>query len=216
MPDTHNNHQDTENTTNTSQESPSLPPAGGRSARERAMLSDHDAKVWGEVQEVDGGYNVSNPVAVKRKMGVGEKTRRACALKLAGASYASIAETLGYSDASGARKAVMRGMESTLQESAGELRKLHYGRLEHLLGLLWPDVNALDLPSMKLALDVMDRMDRLFGLSAPDRLDVGVGGRETVIVADGDKEAYLKALADAGHEVQGATLDTTANEVESH
>lgn len=214
MPDTHNNPEDTENTTNTPSSASSLPPAGGRSARERAMLSDHDAKVWGEVQEVPGGYNVSNPVAVKKKMGVGEKTRRACALKLAGASYASIAETLGYSDASGARKAVMRGMESTLQESAGELRKLHYGRLEHLLGLLWPDVNALDLPSMKLALDVMDRMDRLFGLSAPDRLDVGVGGRETVIVADGDKEAYLKALREAGHEVQGATLDTTAEEVD--
>lgn len=106
----------------------------------------------------------------------------------------------------------MRGMESTLQESANELRKVHHGRLEHLLALLWPDACALDLPSIRLVLDIMDRQDRLHGLSAPERFDVGLGGKETVILADGGKEDYLKALQEAGHEVSGA-LDASSEEV---
>ena len=38
---------------------------------------------------------IANPVALKKSMSVGEKTRRAMALKLAGASYAAIATQLG-------------------------------------------------------------------------------------------------------------------------
>lgn len=140
---------------------------------------------------------IANPVALKRNMSVGEKTRRAMALKLAGASYAAIAQQLGYNDASAARKAVMRGMKSSMQENAAELRKIHYSRLEHMLMLLWPDVNARDLPSMNAALSVMDRMERLYGLNASEKLEVSVG-RETVILADGEKDSYIAALQEAG------------------
>lgn len=140
---------------------------------------------------------IDNPVQMKKSMSVGEKTRRAMALKLAGASYTAIAVQLGYSDASAARKAVLRGMKSSLQENAAELRKIHYSRLEHMLMLLWPDVNAKDLASMNTALSVMDRMERLFGLNASEKLEVSVG-RETVILADGDKDNYIAALQEAG------------------
>jgi len=160
---------------------------------------------------VDGGeIEINNPVPAKRNVSVGEKTRRAMSLKLAGASYASIAESLGYADASGARKAVMRGLESGLQENANELRQIHYGRLEHLLMLLWSDVNNKDLASMNTALSVMDRMTRLYGLDAPEELTVRAG-RETVIVADGGKEDYIAALIEAGHEVD-AGEGTVTNE----
>lgn len=176
-------------------------PSDGRSARQRAMKRNHDQKVWGEVL-ADGSNGepivISNPVPVSKKLSTGEKTRRAMALKLSGASYAAIADALGYSDASGARKAVMRGMKSSQQESASELRKIHYARLEHLLALLWPDVTAKDLPSMDRALSVMDRMEKLLGLNAAAQLDITTGGRETVIVADGDKDSYLAALQEAG------------------
>lgn len=140
---------------------------------------------------------IENPVPLRKKMSVGEKTRRAQALKLAGASYAAIAQQLGYSDASAARKAVMRGMKSALQENATELRRIHYGRLEHMLMLVWGDVNTRDLPSMNAALAIMDRMERLYGLNAAERLEVS-GGSDTVILADGDKAAYLAALEEAG------------------
>ena len=153
------------------------------------------------VSGADGGdIVVEQPVPLKQQMAVGEKTRRAMALKLAGASYANIATQLGYSDASGARKAVMRGMKSAQQENSGELRKIHYGRLEHMLMLLWPDVNNRDLASMGMALGVMDRMEKLYGLNAAEKVEFSAS-KETVILADGDKDSYLAALEEAGKEI---------------
>lgn len=163
--------------------------------------------IYGEiVHGHDGALSINNPVPLSRTMSVGEKTRKAMALKLAGASYAQIAQQLGYHDASGARKAVQRGMKSALQETAGELRKIHYGRLEHMLMLLWPEVNQRDLPAMSQALAVMDRMERLFGLNAAEKIEVGTG-TNTVILADGDKDSYIRALEEAGKRV----LDTVSS-----
>jgi len=171
---------------------------------------DNDT-IYGEIVNdgTDGNEIViNNPVPLSRTMSAAEKTRRSIALKLAGASYAQIAQQVGYSDASGARKAVQRGMKSSLQESGSELKKIHYGRLEHMLMLLWPDVNTRDLASMSAALAVMDRMEKLYGLNAAERLDVSTG-RETVILADGDKESYIKALEEAGRRLSVA-LDSSA------
>lgn len=170
--------------------------------------------IYGEIidsGEQTGEIVVNNPVALSHAMSGAEKTRRAMALKLAGASYAQIAQTLGYHDASGARKAVQRGMKSAMHESAGELRKIHYGRLEHMLMLIWPEVNQRDLPAMSAALAVMDRMEKLYGLNEAQKIDVGVG-RETVILADGDKESYIKALEEAGKRLEIPLSSSTPNE----
>jgi hypothetical protein len=59
------------------------------------------------------------------------------------------------------------------------------------------------LPAMSAALAVMDRMERLYGLNEAQKLDVGTT-RETVILADGDKESYIKALEEAGQRLSGA------------
>ena len=173
---------------------------GQREVVEAELVDPGEAVLYGRIinDGSDGGdIEIENPVPLRHKMSVGEKTRRAMALKLAGASYGAIAQQLGYNDPSAARKAVMRGMKASLQENAGELRRLHYGRLEHMLMLLWPDVNARDLASMNTALAVMDRMERLYGLNAAEKVEVS-SGRETVILADGDKDSYIAALQEAG------------------
>lgn len=176
---------------------------------EAELVDPGEAVLYGRIinDGSDGSdIEIENPVPLRHKMSVGEKTRRAMALKLAGASYGAIAQQLGYNDASAARKAVMRGMKSSLQENAGELRRLHYGRLEHMLMLLWPDVNARDLASINTALSVMDRMERLFGLNAAEKVEVS-SGKETVILADGDKDSYIAALQEAGkHLATGLAL----------
>jgi hypothetical protein len=154
---------------------------------------------------------VANPTHVRRSVSVGERTRRAIALKLAGASYAAIAEQLGYANSGSAHKAVQRGLKFALQESAGELRKIHYGRLEHMLMLVWPDVNRKDLSSMQMALGIMDRMERLFGLNAAERIEVSAS-RETVILADGNKEDYIKALQEAGERLSPKALQAVADD----
>lgn len=160
-----------------------------------------------------GEIEIENPVPLRHKMSVGEKTRRAMALKLAGASYAAIAQQLGYSDPSAARKAVQRGMKASLQENAGELKRIHYSRLEHMLMLLWPDVNQRDLGAMSAALAVMDRMEKLFGLNAADKLEVSTG-RETVIVADGEKDSYIAALREAGKNLATGVLSSSLGNTE--
>lgn len=170
--------------------------------------------IYGEIVdsgEQTGEIVINNPVALSRAMSTAERTRRAMALKLAGASYSQIAQQLGYHDASGARKAVQRGMKNAMHETAGELKKIHYGRLEHMLMLLWPEVNQRDLPAMSAALAVMDRMEKLYGLNEAQKLDVGVG-RETVILADGDKESYIKALEEAGKRLSGAVSSSAQPE----
>ena len=172
--------------------------------------NDEDNEViYGEIiQGHEGAYQIANPVPLSRQMSGAEKTRRAMALKLAGASYAQIAIQLGYHDASGARKAVTRGMKTALHETAGELKKIHYGRLEHMLMLLWPEVNQRDLPAMSAALAVMDRMERLYGLNAAEKLEVGTS-QSTVILADGDKDSYIKALEEAGKRVVAQVPSTS-------
>jgi hypothetical protein len=163
-----------------------------------------------------GEIVIDNPVPLTVKMSSKEKQKRAMALKLAGASYAQIAENLGYADASGAHKAVAVGMKSSLQENAGELRKIHYGRLEHMLMLVWPAVNTGDSHAVNSALQVMDRMERLYGLNEAQRVDITSATRETIIVADGEKEAYIKALKEAieedGHEIVDAEIIEDAND----
>jgi phosphosulfolactate synthase (CoM biosynthesis protein A) len=45
-------------------------------------------------------------------------------------------------------------------------------------------------------------MSVLFGLNAAEKLEVSQGA-QTVIVADGDKDAYIRALQEAGREITG-------------
>ena len=172
-----------------------------------------DDLIYGRIVDdgSDGGEIViENPVPLTVRMSSKEKQKRAMALKLAGASYAQIADNLGYADSSGAYKAVSRGMKNALQESAGDLRKIHYGRLEHMLMLVWPAVNQGDSRAVNSALQVMDRMERLYGLNEAQKVDITAGARETIIVADGEKEAYIKALKEAieedGHEIVDAEI----------
>jgi hypothetical protein len=169
-----------------------------------------DDTIYGEILNdgSDGGdIVIDNPVPLTVKMSSKEKQKRAMALKLAGASYAQIAENLGYADASGAYKAVAVGMKNSLQESAGDLRKIHYGRLEHMLMLVWPAVNQGDSHAVNSALQVMDRMERLYGLNEAQRVDITSGTRETIIVADGEKDDYIKALKEAIKEDDGEIVD---------
>jgi len=175
---------------------PESVPAGDKAP---ATLAQNTGE-WGEILHdgLDGQpIEVRNPVHVPRRLSTMERQRQAIALKLAGASYPQIADKLDYHSPNAARVAVTKGLENSLQESAKDLRKIHYGRLEHMLMLVWPRVNTGDQSSIQTALTIMDRMERLYGLAAPQKIDVSHGVREAIIVADGDRDSYLKALQEA-------------------
>lgn len=62
----------------------------------------------------------------------GDRDARACRLRVQGLSYDQIAEALGFSDRSGARRAVQRALAATVREDAQELVALEAERLDDL------------------------------------------------------------------------------------
>lgn len=108
----------------------------------------------------------------------GRKATAAVALRLAGASYAEVAEALEYATAREARHAV----ENALAAAAGDattrevMRAEAAARLERLLRGTWAKATTPDhaehIPAAKFALSVVDRLIRLHGLDAPSEIVV--------------------------------------------
>jgi len=92
--------------------------------------------------------------------------RQVKALELAreGKSYDEIAEEVGFYDRSGARKAVVRALESKVVEGANELRLLEAARLDAIM--IEPYRRAVDGDdaAVRQYLRISDRRVRLLGL----------------------------------------------------
>lgn len=117
-----------------------------------------------------------------RKAEQAEKRRKALALREANLSYEEIAQAMGWSHRSVARRFVERALKATYQEPADEVRRLELRRLDRLARDWWPlalarkdaktgeaippDPDALDR-MMKL----MDRRAKLLGLDAPVQIE---------------------------------------------
>jgi hypothetical protein len=113
-----------------------------------------------------------------RRLLAAEKQRQALELKIGGATLAQIAVKVGYTDSSGAYRAIQAALKATLQPPADELRRLQYERLERLyeaahnkaIGSLangQPDFEAMDR-----AIKILQRINALFGLETT-KLKVG-------------------------------------------
>lgn len=102
----------------------------------------------------------------------------AVALRLAGASYAEIAEALAYTNPTTARTAVEQVLaaRSGTPATREALRNEEAGRLERLLRSVWGKAtdpgHAEHLPAAKVALSIIDRHVRLHGLDAPSEVIV--------------------------------------------
>ena len=83
-----------------------------------------------------------------------------------------------------------------------------------MLMLVWPAVNQGDSSAVSSALQVMDRMERLYGLNEAQKVDITAGARETIIVADGEKSEYIKALREAIEEDSQDIVDAEVVEDE--
>ncbi|MEV6430089.1 hypothetical protein [Nocardia sp. NPDC051463] len=67
-----------------------------------------------------------------------ERAQQALDLRLAGATWARVADRLSYADESGARHAAMRLLDRTDFELVAEYRDVEGARLERLLVAVWP------------------------------------------------------------------------------
>ena len=102
------------------------------------------------------------------------KERQALELRTAGVTYTVIAERLGYSNESGAYKAVQRALTSTLQEPADELRTLETQRLDRMLAAVWEDATEGDVRAVDRVLRIIDQRAKLLGLNTTPNSDLGL------------------------------------------
>lgn len=101
----------------------------------------------------------------------------AVTLRLAGANYSQIAETLGYASATLARQAVERSLAaSSGEDDRTKLRQVEANRLERILQSLWRkatnDKDEQHLAYARTALAVIDRHIRLVGADTPQEMVV--------------------------------------------
>lgn len=107
----------------------------------------------------------TNPAAVA----VAEREAKATGLRIAGKSYDDIAAELGFSDRSGAHKAVVRRMANLYREEAEELRRLEMARLDRLQAAMWQRAILCDYEAVDRVLKIMARRAKMCGLDlTPD------------------------------------------------
>lgn len=104
-----------------------------------------------------------------------EKARQALALRRAGSDFDTIAKQVGYSNRSGAWKAVSRLLKQRSDESAKDAEavlSLELDRLDFMLRALWPKVMAGDPLAIDRAIKIQDRRAKYLGLDAPARQEL--------------------------------------------
>jgi hypothetical protein len=150
-----------------------------------------------------------------------ERQRNAMELRKAGATYAAIANELGYSDARSAERAVIAGLRAAGREASEDLLPLELDRLDRLQAGVWADAIGGDVPAVLACLRIMERRAKLTGLDAPlkmntrvdshEQINVDIAGAVMVIRADGNggamavvgdaKDDYLAGLRAARGDV---------------
>jgi hypothetical protein len=136
------------------------------------------------------------------RIALAEKERQALDLRKAGVTFEQIANKLGYSDRSGAAKAVRRALTDTIQEPADELRRLECERLDTLLRALWPAAISGKWLAIDRCLSIMDRRARLLGLDAPVRMKHDVITHDAFAQAVAELEAEIVELEATGDRSQ--------------
>lgn len=102
----------------------------------------------------------------------------ALALRLAGASFAEVAETLGLADAAEARTLIERELAERPDddEARRKARAEEAARIERLMRSVWAKAtdpqNPEHLPAARVALAMVDRHARLLGLDMPTEVVV--------------------------------------------
>jgi transcriptional regulator len=115
-----------------------------------------------------------------RELSAIEKQLEALEMRKAGLPYQKIANALGYSNHSGARKAVIAAMKKTLREPAEEVRELEIARLDDLINAIWHFRAKPEY--LDRILKIMERRSKLLGLDAPTKLDTHNDGEVVIKV----------------------------------
>jgi hypothetical protein len=106
------------------------------------------------------------PAVGRRTAAVREKQKRAAELRAAGVAYGVIAEELGYSHASSAKKAVDAFVQDQERELAKEIILLDLVRLDEMQMRAYADIRQGNLKMIPTVLQIMEARYRLLGVSS--------------------------------------------------
>lgn len=183
---------------------PPDPASDGDDGAESTAPVPRAARVRAKALQHQQGQPVTSSVAKKPKMRGGQrkllaqqKRRHVLELRKSGATFDQIAQSLGYADASGARKAMQKAMKDITQEPAAELKVIQVERYNHMLLTLWSKVQMGDERAIDRALSIMDRLNDLEGLREKAGITVNVDAsthENAVLVVDGNKDDYIAAM----------------------
>jgi hypothetical protein len=131
-----------------------------------------------------------------------QKRRDALNLRLAGASYRDIAKALGYAEGNPGNvyKMIQSELNAVVREPAKELREMELRRLDQMQQGLWPEARTGDPEAVRTVLRIMEQRARYYGISAPSPqlvLNQHISQQmdtDAVLVVQGDKQSYIKAL----------------------
>ncbi|WP_406501591.1 hypothetical protein OHA04_27605 [Streptomyces sp. NBC_01590] len=110
-----------------------------------------------------------------QRLSAAERRKKALALQLAGIDLRTIADQVGYADASAAKKAIDRAVEESIARAktdVDELRRREVMRLDRLQAAFWtPAVKDRDKKAADIVLKCITARDRLQGLAAPVKVE---------------------------------------------
>ena len=121
-----------------------------------------------------------NAPAAPKQVRARVREEQALALRIGGATYDQIGQALGMS-LEGARKAVKRALERTMEEvkdNAEALRELERQRLERLILSMMPSAQKGNVPAAETVRKLSESLRKLMGLDAPTKTDVTSGGEK--------------------------------------
>jgi hypothetical protein len=128
-----------------------------------------------------------------RRLRAAERQRQALDLRMGGASYDQIAESLGYANRGGAHKAVTAGL-ATPPELAEGVRELELKRLDRLWLTVWEPAIRGDREAIAICIQLMKRRADFQGLDKAKRREVEHAGQ--VKVDQSNDQLAAKLLAD--------------------
>lgn len=130
------------------------------------------------------------------------RANRALELRMAGATWQQIADTLGYRHPSSARQAVNRALEREQDRMVSlrdEYRTIQLLRTERALRAIWSQVVAGDLFAVDRMLKIMERQAKLMGLDAPTQVTITeeTKGELVTLISDLERVLIPGEVADA-------------------
>jgi hypothetical protein len=142
----------------------------------------------------------------RNKLAIRERQRQALELRLAGDTFQSIADKLGYKSKHGSFRAVETALGEITREPAESVRAVELERLDAMLATLWPLMLKGDIQALAGCLKIGERRARLLGLDSPPASHP-VDARETQARFFWDAKEQVTTLVYPSGEVMRLGID---------